>query len=195
MIYGYARVSTKGQARDGNGLEEQRQKLMEAGVPEENIYSDSFTGTTTDRPELDKLRKALKSGDTVIVTKLDRIARSASKGADLVSEWISAGISVHILNMGLVNNSPSGKLIMNVMFAFAEFERDMIVERTREGKAIARQSSDFKEGRPRKYDDEKLRMAVNLLKENSYTKVSKLTGISVSTLLRAKNSFAKTEMH
>ena len=184
MIYGYARVSTKGQAKDGNSLEDQKIKLMEAGA--ENIFCDSFTGTKTDRPELDKLKAVLQAGDTITVTKLDRLARSASKGAELVSDWLKSGVNVHILNMGMINDTPTGRLIMNIMFAFAEFERDMIVERTQEGKYIARQNPDFREGRPPKYDDEKISYALKLLETESYTKVSKITGISVSTLTRAK---------
>ena len=184
MIYGYARVSTKGQAKDGNSLDDQRIKLTNAGAT--TIYEDSFTGTKTDRPELDKLKDVLKSGDTVIVTKLDRLARSASKGADLVNLWLKDGITVHILNMGLINDTPTGKLIMQIMFAFAEFERDMIVERTQEGKALAKQSPDYKEGRPQKYDTEKMEYALKLLESESYKKVRKITGISVSTLTRAK---------
>lgn len=147
MLYGYARVSTKGQATDGNSLEDQTNKLREAGAVK--IFTDSFTGTKIDRPEFDKLLAALQDGDTLIVTKLDRIARSASKGSELVQSLIDAGVRVNVLNMGMLDNSPTGKLMMNVMFAFAEFERDMIIERTREGKEIARQSPDYREGRPK----------------------------------------------
>lgn len=147
MLYGYARVSTKGQARDGNSLEEQEQRLKKAGAGV--IFMDSYTGKSMDRPEFDKLLAALQDGDTLIVTKLDRIARSASKGSELVQSLIDAGVRVNVLNMGMLDNSPTGKLMMNVMFAFAEFERDMIIERTREGKEIARQSPDYREGRPK----------------------------------------------
>lgn len=147
MLYGYARVSTKGQARDGNSLEDQTKKLREAGA--EEIYVDSFTGKRLDRPEFDKLKGKLQEGDTLIVTKLDRIARSATQGSELVQSFISDGIKVHVLNMGFMDNSPTGKLIMNVMFAFAEFERDMIIQRTSEGKEIARSRADFREGRPK----------------------------------------------
>ena len=115
MLYGYARVSTKGQARDGNSLEDQTKKLREAGA--EEIYVDSFTGKRLDRPEFDKLKEKLQEGDTLIVTKLDRIARSATQGSELVQSFISDGIKVHVLNMGFMDNSPTGKLIMNVMFA------------------------------------------------------------------------------
>lgn len=182
MIYGYCRVSTRGQAKDGNSLETQEQQLKEYGAVE--IYSDSFTGTKVDRPELDKLLERLQEGDTLIVTKLDRIARSMTQGSELVNALIERGIRVHILNIGIMDNTPSSKLIRNIFFSFAEFERDMIVERTQEGKAIAKTKDGFKEGRPRKYTDTQLKMAVDLLKKHSYTEVEKMTRISKSTLIR-----------
>lgn len=148
MIYGYARVSTKGQAINGNSLEEQEQQLKAHGASV--IYMDSYTGTTMDRPNFDKLKSEIQPGDTLMVTKLDRIARSATQGSDLVQELINKGINVHVLNIGLMNNTPTGKLTVTILFAFAEFERDMIIERTSEGKRIAKQSEDYREGRPKK---------------------------------------------
>ena len=146
MIYGYARVSTAGQDLYGNGLESQIEQLKEAGA--QIIYKEHFTGTTMDRPEFDKLRAALKPGDWLVVAKLDRIARTASKGYEAVKDLLDEGVSVHVLNIGLIDNSPTGRLMLHVMLAFAEFERDMIVQRTTEGKEIARQKPGFKEGRP-----------------------------------------------
>ena len=184
MVYGYARVSTKGQAKDGNSLEAQEKALRESGANE--IYVDAFTGTKTDRPEFDKLMNKIQKGDTLIVTKLDRFARSMSQGSELVSDLIERGIKVYILNIGVMDNTPSSKLIRNVFFAFAEFERDMIVERTMEGKAIAKQNPDFREGRPKKYSRKQIEHALELLDNNSYKQVEDLTGISKSTLIRAK---------
>ena len=148
MIYGYARVSTKGQARDGNSLEAQTTLLKEAGA--QKVFYDSYTGTTTDRPEFDKLKSVLEKGDKLLVTKLDRFARSASQGSVLIESLIERGVTVHVLNIGVMDNTPTGKLIRNVMFSFAEFERDMIVERTQEGKAIAREKGVRVDGRPEK---------------------------------------------
>ena len=147
---------------------------------------DAFTGTKTDRPEFDKLMNKIQKGDTLIVTKLDRFARSMSQGSELVSDLIERGIKVYILNIGVMDNTPSSKLIRNVFFAFAEFERDMIVERTMEGKAIAKQNPDFREGRPKKYSRKQIEHALELLDSNSYKQVEDLTGISKSTLIRAK---------
>ncbi len=183
MIYGYARVSTKGQAKDGNSLEAQENALRTAGATE--IYADAFTGTKANRPELDKLMKAMQSGDTMVVTKLDRIARSATQGIEMIQGLLDKGVTVHVLNMGLMDNTPTGKLIRNIMLAFAEFERDMIVERTSEGKAIARQNPEFPEGRPKKYSKAQMRHAISLLAEHSYKEVSNMTGISKRTLIRA----------
>ena len=180
MIYGYARVSTKGQAKDGNSLEVQENALRAAGAVE--IYVDAFTGTKTDRPEFEKLMKQLKSGDTLIVTKLD----SMTQGSELVTDLIEKGIKVNILNIGMMDNTPSSKLIRNIFFSFAEFERDMIVERTQEGKTIAKQNPDFKEGRPKKYSKKQIEHALELLEKHSYKQVEDLTGISKSTLIRAK---------
>lgn len=192
MIYGYARVSTKGQAKDGNSLEAQEQLLRENGATE--IYKDAFTGTKAHRPELDKLLSKIKSGDKLIVTKLDRVARSASQGIELVNTLLDKGVTVHILNMGMMDNTPTGKLIRTIMLAFAEFERDMIVERTQEGKAIAKQRDDFKEGRPVTYKREQINHALELLETRSYKQVEELTGISKSTLIRAKRKKQAAEM-
>lgn len=183
MIYGYARVSTRGQAREGNSIEYQEQKLKEAGAS--IIFVDTYTGTKTDRPELDKLLNQLKSGDTVVVTKLDRIARSVVQGAELIEKIGSLGVAVNILNMGLIDSTPTGKLIRNVMLSFAEFERDMIVQRTQEGKAIARLEPNYREGRPKKYTSKQVEHALRLLEDHSYSQVSEMTGISRSTLTRA----------
>ena len=149
MIYGYARVSTKKQAKDGNSLESQEATLRANGAL--IIYSESFTGTKKSRPKLNELMGILKEGDTLVVTKLDRIARSTRDGLDIIDELIDKGVTINILNMGKFDNSPSGKLMRTIFLAFAEFERDMIVERTSEGKAICRETKpDWREGRKQK---------------------------------------------
>lgn len=88
--------------------------------------------------------------------------------------------------MGLIENTPTGKLIFTIMSGFAEFERDMIVERTQEGKAIAKQRNDFREGRPKKFSKKHIVHALDLLRNHSYKEVESMTGISKSTLIRAK---------
>ena len=185
MVYGYCRVSTNMQAKDGNSLEVQEKLLRKNGA--EEIYSDAFTGTKAHRPELDKLLDKLEHGDKLVITKLDRIARCVSQGTEIIQALLNNWITVHVLNMGLMDNTPTGKLIRNIMLAFAEFERDMIIERTKEGKAIAKKQPDFREGRPRLYNKKQIQHALGLLQNHSYKQVTELTGISKSTLIRAKN--------
>lgn len=191
MVYGYCRVSTKGQAKDGNSLESQQNTLKENGA--EIIYTDSFTGTKMERPELDKLLAKLQDGDTLIVTKLDRFARSVSQATELITSLIDKGIKVNILNLGILDNSSMSTLMRNILLSFAQFERDMIVERTQEGKAIARQKADFKEGRPKIYGKKQIEHALQLLESNSYKQVEEITGISKSTLIRAKRKLESSK--
>lgn len=153
MIYGYARVSSAGQGLYGNSLDEQSKQLRDAGA--EAVFYDVFTGTKLHRPELDNLLSAIQPGDTLIIAKLDRIARSVVSGIEIVSQLREKGVIINVLNLGVLDNTPTGKLMFHVMLAFAEFERDMIVQRTEEGKAIARQRPDYKEGRKAvQYDSE-----------------------------------------
>lgn len=181
MKYGYARVSTVNQ-----DLEIQIQALEKEGC--DNIYSEKFTGTKADRPQFKEILSLLAEGDTLVVTKLDRFARSTVDAIQKVKELFEKGVKVHILNMGLVEDTPTGRLVFNVMSAFAEFERDMIVERTQEGKAIAKQREDFREGRPNKYTKKQITHALGLLESHSYKQVEDMTGISKSTLIRAKRN-------
>ena len=191
MKYGYARVSTRGQATRGNSLEDQRKQLQDAGC--EQIVEEQYTGTTTDRPAFDALVSQLKSGDTLIVTKLDRFARSAAAGSQLITQLTQQGIKVHILNMGEINDSPQGRLMMQILLAFAEFERDLIVERTQAGKAIARTKFGFREGRP-PISAAKKELGARLIidEHKSYKEASEATGLSISTLTRAVR---KTRCH
>lgn len=190
MIFGYARVSTKMQARDGNSLEGQIQALKDAGA--EEIYQDTFSGTKMDRPQFEKLQMKLRKGDTLIVTKLDRLARSVSQASGLITELIDQGVTINVLNLGILSNDSMNTLLRNILLAFAQFERDMIVQRTQEGKAVAKATDpNFKEGRPRKWDNEQLEHAMDLLQDHSYNQVVKLTGISKSTLIREKNKREK----
>ncbi|GGM39384.1 resolvase [Paraliobacillus quinghaiensis] len=179
MKYGYARVSTVNQ-----DLESQIQRLESEGCTE--IYSEKLTGTKIDRPEFKKVLGRLQDGDTLVITKLDRFARSTDHALKIIKDLFNRGIKVHILNMGIVEDTPTGRLIFTIMSGFAQFERDMIVERTQEGKAIAKQNPYFREGRPNKFMKKQIEHALKLKETHSYRQVEDLTGISKSTLIRAK---------
>ena len=145
---GYGRVSSRGQQRDGNSLEDQKRKLLEAGCAEEDIVLEAYTGATMDRPGFTALVESLEEGDTLVVTKLDRFARTASDGVKVIKELMGRGVAVHVLNMGLVEDTPTGRLILNILLAFAEFEKDNIVERLADGKEAEKaKNPDYKEGR------------------------------------------------
>lgn len=186
MIYGYARVSTIKQSANGNSLEAQVEQLQREGCRE--IVQEQYTGKTMDRPEFERLMGLLQPGDKLIVTKLDRFARNVTEGIEAVRQLFAKGVKVHVLNVGLLEDTPMGNFFLTTLLAVAELERSMILERTQTGKEIARSKSDFKDGRPRKYTPIQLDHALSLLVDHSFSQVEKLTGISKSTLLRAKKS-------
>jgi DNA invertase Pin-like site-specific DNA recombinase len=179
--YGYGRVSSVGQQLNGNSLDEQEKTLREAGA--EEVILECFTGTTVERPKFTPLLSKLKSGDTLFVTKLDRFARAADAGK-LIEELVNRGVTVNILNFGVANNSPTGKLMLNIIFSFAQYERDMIWERTQEGKMAKRaKDPNYKEGRkaleiPEDFEWYKLSVGTG---EITVTKACEELGISRST--------------
>lgn len=179
MKYGYARVSTEGQH-----LETQIEALKQSGI--EKIYTEKYTGTTTNRPVFDKLLKDLRAKDVLVVTKLDRFARNTHEALEVMQTLFDRHVAIHILNLGLIDESPTGKLIFTIFSAFAQFERDLIVTRTQEGKAYARMHNpNFKEGRREQYTDTEIINAYNMhCQDITYKRVSAQAGISISTLKR-----------
>lgn len=180
MIYGYARVSSKTQLR-GNSLEEQREELHRNGC--EEIIEEQFTGKTTSRPKLEKLLNQLQPGDTFVVCKLDRFARTVMEGVTMIRSLFHKGIRVHVLNIGMLEDTAMGNFFIATLLAVAELERCMILERTSAGKEIARSKPGFKEGRP-PIPKAKIKLAMELLKEHTYKDVEEMTGISKATLAR-----------
>lgn len=177
--YGYARVSTRHQ-----DLEGQMRQLEEEHC--ERIYYEKITGTKNDRPEFQKLLQELQTGDTIVVTKLDRFARSTQDALNTIKVLFEKGVKINVLNLGVIENTSTGRLIFTIFSAFADFERDLIVERTQEGKEIAKQRPGYREGRPKKFSQQQITLAMSLLETHSYTEVEKMTGISKSTLTRHK---------
>lgn len=182
MKYGYARVSSRVQIK-GNSLEDQEAQLRQAGCQE--VICEQYTGTTMHRPKFDELMERIQPGDTLAVTKLDRFARTAADGSTLIQSLIDKGVTVHVLNMGVIDDSPIGKVIVNVLLAFAQFERDLIIERTQAGKAIARTRAGFREGRP-PIPAARKEAAVRMVLEQkmTYREAAESVGISIATLTR-----------
>lgn len=119
----------------------------------------------------------------VSVSSTSWAVRSASSTTHLLRD---KGVAVHILNMGLLDNSPMGRLVATMLLAFAEFERAQIIERTQSGRQAARSKPGFRDGRPQKFTALQVEHALGLLSEYSYKQVEAMTGISRSTLQRAK---------
>lgn len=131
MRIGYGRVSTMDQNPDA-----QRDALTAADC--EKIFVDRMSGTRASRPDLDRALELLRSGDVLVVTKLDRLGRSVRNLMDLLDRIQGAGAELVILDQQIDTTTPIGKCFFTVMAAFAEFERNLIVERTNDGLAAAR---------------------------------------------------------
>jgi DNA invertase Pin-like site-specific DNA recombinase len=131
MKIGYGRVSTTDQNPDS-----QKDALSRANVHQ--IFMDAFTGTKSSRPELDKMRQQLRSGDTLVITRLDRLGRSARDLLNLVSELDDAGVNLEVLDQNINTSTPEGKLFFTLVASFAEFEREIMRARTIDGLASAR---------------------------------------------------------
>lgn len=187
MKYGYARVSSIVQLK-GNSLEEQTAELLKAGVSADFIVTEQYTGKTLKRPKFKQLIDALQPSDELICCKLDRFARNAEDGLKTVRELLERGIIIRILNIGNgqpFDNSPMGQLLFTMLLAFAQFERELILERTAAGKAIAKTKDGFREGRP-PIPNARIQTALSLLKDHTYKEVVQMTGISRATLARYK---------
>ena len=184
MIFGYCRVSTKGQAKDGNSLQAQEQEIL-SRYNDAQIYKEAYTGTTTDSPVFNDVIQKMKEKDMLVVNKRDRLARNTEEGIKIVKDLFQKKCSVHVLNVGLLEDTAMGQFFITTLLAVAELERNQIIERCQAGKAIARQNPDFVEGRPKKYNQKQLDHALDLLIDHSYKEVVQMTGISKSTLIRS----------
>lgn len=189
MIYGYCRVSSKGQL-DNNSFEQQETEILNK-YENAVIIKEQFTGTTTDRPKFNELIEMLQQNDILVVSKLDRLARNTVEGIEIVEKLFNKGVSVHVFNVGLLENTTMGRFFLTTLLAVAEMERNTIIERTQNGKAIAKTKPGFKEGRPKKYTSKQLDNALAMLSVNggtkSYNEVAELLQISKSTLIRENN--------
>lgn len=187
MIYGYTRVRTRKQL-EGHGLEAQKVDIL-SKYPTAIIIEEQYTGTKLDRPLFNELLEKLKADDILVVSKLDRFARNTIEGIKVVEHFFKNKVAIHILNIGLLEDTPMGRFFLTTLLAVAELERNMIVERTQAGKEIARLNKDYQEGSPKKYTDQELFDAVMLLSIHSYREAALISGISKSSIVRARKHF------
>ena len=187
MLVGYARVST-----DEQHLELQIDALIEAGC--ERIFQDKLSGSIIERRELLQALHFARAGDTLVVWRLDRLSRSLRDLIDTVTKLESSGIQLKSLNESIDTSSSSGKLIFHLFGALAEFERNLIKERTLAGLHAAR-ARGRKGGRPLSLVSEKRKLVVKLYLERNYSvsQICQMMGISKPTLYKyVKASRAKS---
>jgi DNA invertase Pin-like site-specific DNA recombinase len=185
MKFGYVRVSTTDQR-----LDSQTDALKADGVEEKNIFTDVMTGyqSRQKRPGLTQMLRTLRSGDVVVVFKLDHFARSLIELLELIEDLRKIGVGFKSLTEGMDTTTPIGNLLLHFLGSLAQFERDMIVERTRAGIASARQRGQ-KFGRTPVMDDGRLRQAAVLMKSGksrSYT--ARMVGVAPTTIYNYKDA-------
>lgn len=177
MVIGYSRVS-----KESQNLERQIDALNAYGV--DVIFTEKMTGTKKDRPELDKVKLKARSGDIVVVESLSRLGRSSKDLLNLIDDFDKEGIQLVSLKENIDTKTPTGRLLLTVLSAIVQFERDLTVQRTEEGLKAAR-ARGRKGGRPR-VDQRVVDKAVKLYhaQTHSIKEITVITGISQGTLYR-----------
>jgi DNA invertase Pin-like site-specific DNA recombinase len=178
MQIGYARVSTLDQ-----NPELQTDALKAAGC--EKIFTDKISGKTADRPELNRLKEHIRKGDTIVVWRLDRLGRSLKDLIELINAFDAQGVAFKSLTESIDTGTPTGKLVFHIFGALAEFERNLIIERTKAGLEAAR-ARGKKGGRKHKLDASKQLMAQTMYdsKKHTINEICKALGISKPTLYK-----------
>ncbi len=178
---GYARCST-----DRQDLAAQRQALLELGVAEERIYTDhGLSGTNRARPGLDQALAAVREGDTLVVAKLDRLARSVPDARAIADRLQNRGVKLALGRALYDPGDPMGKMFFNILATFAEFEADLIRMRTREGMAIARAKGKLRGKQPKLSDKQQRELCrMHATGEYSISDLAELFSVSRPTVYR-----------
>ena len=176
---GYGRVSTQDQ-----NLDAQKDALKKAGV--DKIFIEKITGTKASRPELDKLREQMREGDTLVITRLDRLGRSTRDLLAISSELVEKGVELEVLEQNINTQTPAGRLFFVMIAAMAEFEHAMIVARTKDGLAAARARGRLG-GRKPKLSEAQKKQVKKLYdaREHTVREIAQMFNITAPTVYRA----------
>lgn len=177
-VIGYGRISTADQ-----NATSQEDALKTAGADE--MFIDTFTGTKASRPQLDRMKEQLRSGDTIVITRLDRLGRSTKDLLNLVSELDDLGVNLQVIEQNINTSTPDGKLFFTMIAAFAEFEREIMRSRTIDGLASARARGRIG-GRKPAMSQAKIATAKQMYAEGKFVKdIAEVLGVSRPTIYRA----------
>jgi DNA invertase Pin-like site-specific DNA recombinase len=176
--FGYGRVSTLDQ-----NLEAQKDALLKAGVNQ--VFVEKITGTKASRPELDLVKQMLRQGDTLVITRMDRLGRSAKDLLTIVSELDERGVNLEIIEQRIDTKTAEGKLFFTMVAAFAEFEHSMMVSRTKDGLAAAR-ARGRRGGRKAKLSPLQIKEIQKLYREKELTvqDIAEMFNVSRPTIYR-----------
>ncbi|MDH6240128.1 recombinase family protein [Aurantimicrobium minutum] len=174
---GYGRISTTDQ-----NASSQEDALKAAGV--DRLFIDTFTGTKASRPELNKLKEVIREGDTLVITRLDRLGRSAKDLLELASELDAKGVQLEVIEQNIDTSTAEGKLFFTLIAAFAEFEREMIRARTMDGLAAARARGKVGGRKPSLSNSQKAEVVKLFQEMRSVEEISELFRVSRPTIYR-----------
>ena len=183
MLIGYARVSTQDQKYS---LEDQVAELKAAGC--ERVYQEEVSSVDSQRLELENALDYIREKDILVVTKLDRLARSVADTVDIQKRLEEKGVGLKILDMDIDTTTPTGKLQFNLLAAIAQFEREVMLERQRVGIEKAKAQGKYKGRKP--ISEEKQKQIQELLAKGDMTKeaISKSVGVGIATVYRLQKS-------
>ena len=181
MLIGYARVST---AHQSQSLDNQREQLIEAGCDADHIYTDTISGTKWKRLGLDEALAYMRPDDTLVATRLDKLGRNLVETVTTISDLAERDINVKVLEPALDTSRPADKVVVKVMASLAEWERDLLMQRTREGVAHARAKGRVAGPKPKLSLDQKRQARTRVKGGESISSVARSFNVSRQTISR-----------